>query len=126
MPDDCPHEAWDEAYGYRKCCDCGAWLDEEPAAHRSRQMSDARCKKCGMVFKAGQVYGYACPYAPNCGPMETEGMAAPWGRLWLDPTPLEDLTLPPPAGYVTRAEYDALAARLAEVERKLEQTDDTR
>jgi hypothetical protein len=81
-------------------------------------MSDARCQKCGIVFQSGTIYGYACPHAPNCGPIETEGMAAPWGGPRLDPKPSAD--------YVSRAEYDALAARLAEVERKLEQTDDTR
>lgn len=38
----------------------------------------------------------------------------------LDPMPREDVKLPPPVGYVSRADYDALLARLEDAEAALE------
>jgi len=37
-------------------------------------------------------------------------------RIWLDPMPRQDIELPPPVGFVSREDYTALQARLAEME----------
>lgn len=64
-------------------------------------MSDMKCTQCGMTFKAGVAYGYACPQGLNCGPIEPVKPIR--GNLLYTATPKKPVELPPMIGTATDA-----------------------
>lgn len=52
---DCPHEAWEEIGGGRKCADCREWLPplpstEKPAEARDERDLGEKCRSCGRRY----------------------------------------------------------------------------
>jgi hypothetical protein len=84
-------------------------------------MSDTVCQKCGMRFESGKIYGVYCQHRPNCGPFSPDPMTVIPPSTWLDPMPRQDVKLPPPVGYVDRADYDAIAAEVEALRKRLDE-----